>query len=370
MALEAGLWYNLNRNIVVLASGGTLQGPTLTTSSRQGNYTLSRKGIPMPLPKDPQKREEYIRKQRERQNNPEVKRIQSEKAKARLADPEVRKAMSERGKTRFADPEARKVASERLKSLFADPEWKRKNLEARIEAQRQPESMARRSAAAKKLYEDPEYRQKHSKSHTEAMRRPEVRAKMSEIKKAESSTPEKRAQLRQQALDEMVSPEARERSRQAAIKQNAQPGAREKHSAFMKEYFARPEAEILKQKARESLEALRQQPGYWESVAEGMAASKKYSRTNIERAVEIVLQALSVEYIPQKHIGRWVVDFFIPGKNLCLECDGDYWHSLPSAQDRDARKDAFLQQKGYTVLRILGSQILTGNLDNLVNLLT
>lgn len=324
----------------------------------------------MPLPKDPIKREEYIRKQRERQSDPEVKRIQSEKAKARLANPEVRKAMSEQAKARFIDPEARKRMSDQARAQFADPELKRKNIEARVEAQRQPESRAKRSAEMRRRLADPEWKQVNDAKRAEAMRRPEVRARISAIKKAEMADPIRRAQMRQQALDEMAQPGAKERSRKAAIEQNAQPGSRERHSAFMKEFLARPESEWIRQQARETLAQNRQQPGYAEAVAKGMAASKKYSRTNIERIVESVLQALGVEYEPQKHVGRWVVDFFIPSKALCIECDGDYWHSLPSAQERDARKDAYLQQKGYTVLRLLGSQILTGDLDDMVNLFT
>jgi very-short-patch-repair endonuclease len=294
----------------------------------------------MTLPKDPAKREEYLRKM-------------SERGKARFANPEVRKAESERAKAQWSSPEARKQQSERTKAQFADPE-----------------ARAKMSTIVKKRYENPEYRQMMQEKSAEAMRRPEVRAKMSAIKKAEMNSPARRQWLSEKALKEMSDPARREISRQAAIKQNAQLESRERHSAFMKEYYARPEAEVLKRQARESLEQLRQQPDYWESVARGMATSKKYSRTNIERIVESVLQTLAVEYEAQKHIGRWVVDFFIPSMALCLECDGDYWHSLPSAQERDARKDASLQQKGYTVLRLLGSQILTGELDNLINLLT
>lgn len=291
----------------------------------------------MTLPKDPQKREEYIRNQ-------------SEKAKARLANPEVRKAMSEKGKARYANPEVRKAASEKGKEQFTDPE-----------------ARARMSEIVKKRYEDPEYKQTLNAKRAEAMRRPEVRAKLSAATKATMSDPARRERLREKASKEMSDPARREINRQTLIARNAQPGAREKHGAFMKEYLARPESEWIRQQARETLARNRQQPGYAEAVAKGMAANKRYSRTDIEQIVESVLQAMGIEYVPQKHIGRWVVDFFIPSKSLCLECDGDYWHSLPDVQERDARKDVYLQQKGYTVLRILGSQILAGELDILRN---
>lgn len=345
----------------------------------------------MTLPKDPAKREEYLRKL-------------SERGKARFADPAVRQAESERAKAQWANPEARKLKSEQAKAQFADPE-----------------ARARMGVITKKRYENPEYREMMDEKRREAMSRPEVRAKISAIKKAEMNDPARREWLREKALREMSDPARREISRQAAIAQNAQPGARERHSALLKEFYTRPEAEPLKQQARESLELIRQQPdywervreqlaglhtdpemeqkrieglqrvratpeyqakhraameevyqrpGYWETVAKGKAASRKRSGTDIELIIDALLESLDIEYEPQKHIGRWVVDFYVPSKLLVIECDGDYWHSKPEVQERDARKDTYLTQQGYNVLRLPGSQIHAGELDILTVVLS
>jgi hypothetical protein len=73
--------------------------------------------------------------------------------------------------------------------------------------------------------------------------------------------------------------------------------------------------------------------------------------TSIECAAMAALDALDIPYEPQKVIGRCVVDIFI-APNIVLELDGKYWHNLPGAKERDARRDAWLQSRGYVVLRL------------------
>lgn len=80
-------------------------------------------------------------------------------------------------------------------------------------------------------------------------------------------------------------------------------------------------------------------------------------RSSLEVTVEKVLVALGMEFETQKQIGPWVVDFYLPSKNLVIECDGAYWHSLPEVVERDERKNLYLQQHGYTVIRLLEEQI-------------
>jgi len=45
-------------------------------------------------------------------------------------------------------------------------------------------------------------------------------------------------------------------------------------------------------------------------------------------------------------------DFYIPGLNLIIECDGSYWHSLPKIQVRDKKKDTFARDCGFKMLRL------------------
>jgi very-short-patch-repair endonuclease len=64
------------------------------------------------------------------------------------------------------------------------------------------------------------------------------------------------------------------------------------------------------------------------------------------------LSAAGIEVEAQVSIGPWVVDFADRGRRVAIEFDGDYWHSLPRAKERDARKDAALAALGYSVVRV------------------
>ena len=64
------------------------------------------------------------------------------------------------------------------------------------------------------------------------------------------------------------------------------------------------------------------------------------------------LKALGFVFESQHRIGKWVVDFCFVEERLVVEYDGEYWHSLPKAIVRDARKDSRLILDGYSVLRV------------------
>lgn len=50
--------------------------------------------------------------------------------------------------------------------------------------------------------------------------------------------------------------------------------------------------------------------------------------------------------------GRWNFDGAIAGSNVLIEADGAYWHSLPAAIKRDAKKNQWCMDNGYTLLRV------------------
>lgn len=79
--------------------------------------------------------------------------------------------------------------------------------------------------------------------------------------------------------------------------------------------------------------------------------------TDIENIIETSLLKLNIPYEKQVAIeGIALVDFLLPNKNI-IQCDGDYWHSLPATKARDERQDYYLWFRGYTVLRLRGSII-------------
>jgi very-short-patch-repair endonuclease len=64
----------------------------------------------------------------------------------------------------------------------------------------------------------------------------------------------------------------------------------------------------------------------------------------LERTVAAVLDLLGEPYEAQKRIGRYAVDFYLPDRDLIVECDGEYWHR---DKTRDDLRDANLRESGY-----------------------
>lgn len=88
--------------------------------------------------------------------------------------------------------------------------------------------------------------------------------------------------------------------------------------------------------------------------------------TSIEKAMANALDAANIKYEFQAVIAkRYPCDFVIPASMLVVECDGTYWHSTPEARTKDARKDAFLQACGYTVLRF-SDKVIKKDIDSCV----
>jgi len=97
----------------------------------------------------------------------------------------------------------------------------------------------------------------------------------------------------------------------------------------------------------------------------GLKLARTTSPTSIEMIVRDLLESLGVRYCSQYPIGPFVVDFYIPRRRLVVECDGEYWHNLPGKREEDMRRDDWLQERGYRVLRLSESQIHRGEFGEL-----
>ena len=85
--------------------------------------------------------------------------------------------------------------------------------------------------------------------------------------------------------------------------------------------------------------------------AEARATGKAGIRTSKaeEQAAEL-LDSLKIKYSRSVPHGRWVLDFVLKDSKTVIEVHGVYWHDLPENSQRDKRKKALLEDKGYTVL--------------------
>jgi len=74
--------------------------------------------------------------------------------------------------------------------------------------------------------------------------------------------------------------------------------------------------------------------------------------SSIEGITRQLLESSGLGFVAEFNVGgRDVFDFYVPARNLLIECDGTYWHSLPGVEKRDALKTARAQKAGYAVVR-------------------
>lgn len=81
--------------------------------------------------------------------------------------------------------------------------------------------------------------------------------------------------------------------------------------------------------------------------------------TSIEKALNNALQSAAIVSIQEYPVSGFSIDLALPEHKIAIEVDGSYWHSLPEAIARDARKDAALKAAGWTVLRFSETAINT-----------
>jgi len=80
--------------------------------------------------------------------------------------------------------------------------------------------------------------------------------------------------------------------------------------------------------------------------------------TSLEIKVYKELQNRKIVFEPQKLINnKFLVDAFVPSRNLVIEADGLYWHSLPKTMKKDKSENAYLTKCGYNLLRLTEEEI-------------
>ncbi len=80
-----------------------------------------------------------------------------------------------------------------------------------------------------------------------------------------------------------------------------------------------------------------------------------------ESPIEVQFFIAAIKYIPnlipQVNIGPYRVDFAVLEKKVVIELDGHDYHSSKIQRTKDAERQRYLQQNGYTVVRFTGTEI-------------
>lgn len=91
--------------------------------------------------------------------------------------------------------------------------------------------------------------------------------------------------------------------------------------------------------------------------------------TSIEIKIKKLLDILRIPYKTHKAVmGISQPDFFIE-PNICIYCDGDYWHNLPNVIERDKKINDILKFAGYKVLRLWENKIIPMEINKFKNIM-
>jgi very-short-patch-repair endonuclease len=216
-----------------------------------------------------------------------------------------------------------------------------------------------RVAQMRERWADPSYRARHK----DVMSSDDVRAKLSASAKARCEKPEERDRLAAIATEFMTKPESRALYSERSKGMWADPVKRDEFvTARKQEWSGNAErrqrlSEQMKEQWRDISLSDKRLKGWLERVTRP---------SKLERMVHVILDALSIAYVSQKQIGKVFVDIFVPSANLIIECDGEYWHSRPGRKESDARREALLVARGYTVLRLPEADIVAGRIVDML----
>ena len=93
----------------------------------------------------------------------------------------------------------------------------------------------------------------------------------------------------------------------------------------------------LRKKIAESVAKAHTRGDYWRSP------------TNLEYALQLLLEDAGFEYEVQRRFGRYVVDAYVSNRNLVFEADGSFWYHHKD-KVREAKRDAYLIDKGVSAV--------------------
>jgi very-short-patch-repair endonuclease len=86
-----------------------------------------------------------------------------------------------------------------------------------------------------------------------------------------------------------------------------------------------------------------------------MSEDKYKYESKAESAFALELQISGKQAERQFSIGKYFADFYFPEYNLVLEIDGKEFHSSPDMVEHDKNRNKFMNDLGYTVVRVTGT---------------
>ncbi len=183
-------------------------------------------------------------------------------------------------------------------------------------------------------------------TYNDPIKRKKILNKISNSLCGQKRTKEQKQRIRLAAIKRGISDETKLKMRKSLQQIWSSKEWSEQQSRNMKMYF---NSLSEKQKAEKC-----------KHLIDNRGTTKKLD-TKIELKVESQLNELNIKYIKQKKLydgkRNYFVDFYIPSLKLVIECNGDYWHSLPNRIQRDKDLKEYVEKSGHKIIFIWEHEI-------------
>ena len=90
------------------------------------------------------------------------------------------------------------------------------------------------------------------------------------------------------------------------------------------------------------------------TLLELLASCESYA----ERVFATAAHPVFPDIVPQLQLGAYRADFGIPERGLCIEIDGQAYHSSPDQMKRDRQRDERIAGFGWRILRFSAREII------------
>lgn len=90
-----------------------------------------------------------------------------------------------------------------------------------------------------------------------------------------------------------------------------------------------------------------------QAIERFLTKEQEYSFAENCMALELQIRGQKAER--QYKIGPYFADFYFPEQSLVLEVDGKHWHKELEDWKRDRKRDKYMNDKGYSVVRLAAS---------------
>lgn len=92
------------------------------------------------------------------------------------------------------------------------------------------------------------------------------------------------------------------------------------------------------------------------SINEIIEKKKDKFYSDIESIIALELSiSKDIEFVRQYPIGKYFADFYFPKYNIVLEIDGHDYHTSDDQITHDRKRDMFMNELKYIVVRVTGS---------------